>query len=342
MTTTLPWHQHQWTQILQHYQQDRLPHALLFCGPVGMGKRHFAQQAAEILLCHHPILPSENEILSQIRPCGHCKSCHLISVGNHPDLKQIEPVETGKQIKIEQIRDLIEFCNLTPTYESYQIVIITPAEAMNRNAANSLLKLLEEPPSKTLIFLISHQPMALMATVRSRCQRINFTYPESSLVHNWLQNQLPNQQNIELLLNLSAQAPLAALALVKEEDLIKRQTLLNSLAKLPIQQENPVKIAEMWSKLEAEKVLSWMLSWTMDLIRYTMTQQTHYIVNQDFKESVQQLSKQLTLEGLFAMLDLEKEVHRLIAGTTTHIKPQGLLESLAIEWVKLSKKSRRV
>lgn len=340
MQTILPWHQSQWTHILQHYQSDRLPHALLFCGPIGMGKRQFVQQLTEILLCNRPLLPTENN--TQFQACGQCKPCHLIKVGNHPDLKIVSPTEVGKQIKIEQIRDLIEFCNLTPNYERYQIVIISPAEALNRNAANSLLKLLEEPPAKTLVFLISHQPMALIATIRSRCQRINFTYPESNSVHNWLKNQLTTPQDIELLLNLSAQAPLAALALVENEDLAKRQLLFNSLATLPIKSENPLQVAEMWNKLEAEKVLQWMLSWTMDLIRYAMTQQTQYIVNQDFKEPLQRLAKQLVLQKLFAILELEKEVYRLIASTTANIKSQGLLESLAIEWVKINKKSRRI
>lgn len=332
----LPWHQHQWSHLLQHYQQDRLPHALLFCGPLGMGKYTFAQQLAHALLCQQPIIHNNH-----IAACGHCKPCHLLTANNHPDLKIVTPAEVGKQIKIEQIRDLIEFCNLTPNYERYQIVIISPAEAMNRNAANSLLKLLEEPPSKTLIFSISHQPMALMATIRSRCQRINFSHPDKQSVTNWLKNQFDKPQDISLLLNLSAQAPLAALALVKNEDLAKRHTLLTSLTKLILQRENPVQTAEIWHKLDSEKVLSWMLSWTMDLIRYSMTQHMQHVINHDFKEQIQQIANKITLTNLFQLLDLQKESYRLLVGTTANVKPQGILESLAIEWSQRNQSIRK-
>ncbi len=104
MDTILPWHDQLWQQMLQRWQQDRLPHALLLCGPQGMGKAIFARRLAETLLCDQP--------RAQGQACGICKPCHLLNAATHPDLMQVQPVEVGKQISVDTIRGLIQFCNL--------------------------------------------------------------------------------------------------------------------------------------------------------------------------------------------------------------------------------------
>ncbi|MDM8561115.1 DNA polymerase III subunit delta' [Candidatus Parabeggiatoa sp. HSG14] len=333
MTTVLPWHNSLWQQVLRSKQQNRLPHALLLCGPQGMGKALFARRLIEMLLCEQP----QTEGL----PCGHCKPCHLLRAETHPDLLQVQPAETGKQIPIDIIRNTIQFCGMTAHYGRYQIVIVNPAEAMNRNAANSLLKLLEEPPSSTMLMLISHQPMALLATIRSRCQRLDFSRPDHQLTKTWLQSQLKNPAlDAQLLLNLSAQAPLAALTLVETKGMAKRRELFESLIELPYGKNDPVRIAESWNKLEVAQVLQWMLGWTMDIIRYATTNQTQHFLNYDYKETLKRLAKQFYLHDLFDLLDLQQEVYQLVTGSA-NVKSQGLLESLAIAWVKLGTQHRR-
>ncbi|MCK5662939.1 MAG: DNA polymerase III subunit delta' [Thiotrichaceae bacterium] len=333
MDTRLPWHDSLWQQVLQRWQQDHLPHALLLYGPQGMGKALFAQRLAETLLCEQP--QAEGKI------CGQCKSCHLLQAKTHPDLLQVQPVEAGKQIPIDKIRSLIQFSTLTSQYGLYQIMIINPAEAMNRNAANSLLKLLEEPPPKTLIMLVSHQHNVLLATIRSRCQRLDFSRPDSKLIQAWLHSKLKKENDfIQLLLNLSAQAPLAAQNLVETEGFTRRQALFESLATLSTGQHDPIDVAENWNKQDAAQVLQWMLSWTMDIIRYAATTQTQYIVNYDHLKILQNLARQLNLHKLFDLLDLQREAYRLVTGNA-NIKPQGLLESIAIAWVKLGTPQRR-
>ena len=364
MNNRLPWHDTLWQQVQRSCQQDRLPHALLLCGPLGMGKALFAQHLAENLLCEKSPLHTEDKGRKSVSShdggvppfekggggisastCGHCKSCYLLRAKTHPDLLNVQPAETGKQISIDQIRSLIQFYTLTANYGRYQIAIVAPAEAMTRNAANSLLKLLEEPPPKTLIMLVSHQPSALLATILSRCQRLDFGSPNRTGAQTWLRSRLNEKKRVtedyvQLLLNLSTQAPLAALALVETEGMAKRQALFDSLTQLPSGQIDPVRVAEGWSKLEAAPVLQWMLSWTMDIIRYATTGHTQYLVNYDHQEALQRLAKQLNLRRLFEILDLQQEAYWLVTGSA-NIKPQGLLESIAIAWVKLGAQHHR-
>ncbi len=353
MNTILPWHETLWQQIMRRWQQDRLPHALLLCGPQGMGKGLFAQRLAKTLLCENAKtsnnlssfennIPSVDNGLKEISgEVCHCKSCNLFRAETHSDFSEIEPAGT-QHISIDQIRGLIQFCTLTANYGGYQIIILKPAEAMNRNAANSLLKLLEEPPSDTLIMLVSHQPMRLSATIRSRCQRLDFSRPNRAITEAWLHEQLTNSRayDIKLLLNLSNQAPLKALALAKAEGMTKRQELFDSLAELPSGKNDPIRIAEGWNKEDVLQILQWMHSWTMDIIRYAATAQTQYLINHDYQNKLQRFAEQFDLHRLFKLLDLQNEAYQLVTGNT-NVKAQGLLESIAIAWVKLGRRRQR-
>ena len=319
MKPLLAWHQSLWQQVLASWQQDHLAHALLLCGPQGMGKAQFARNLAETILCETG------------QACGKCKACNLFKAETHPDLLQVEIGEKSKIITVDQIRNFIQYCTLTSSYGGYQIAILNPAEAMNNNAANSLLKLLEEPPAKTLIMLISHQPMALNATIRSRCQRLDFSRPDKKLTLAWLQNQLSSTQDAQLLLNLSAQAPLAALSLA--QDIKKRGELFQSLNQLVTKKEDPIEIAQQWNKHNPKQILEWMNSWIMDMIRYSLTANSNSINNKDSIKALQNFAKQFDLQALFKLLDLQTEAYRLITAQT-NIKAQGLLETIAIAWHK--------
>ena len=133
----LPWHDPQWQRIERSIQSARVPHALLLRGGSGNGKAMFAARLAAVLLCR-----------SSAPPCGTCESCRLFVAGSHPDWSEVTLETDRREIVVDQIRGLIHTVGLTARFGRYKVVVVDPAELMNRHAANTLLKTLEEPPGR--------------------------------------------------------------------------------------------------------------------------------------------------------------------------------------------------
>lgn len=163
-------------------RRQRMPHSLLLIGQKGLGKFDLARCFAASLLCESP--------LADGMACGKCLACNWFAQGNHPDFRLLQPealsedveAEDGKkkpsqQITIDQVRSLDEFFNVGTHRGGLRIVLVNPTEAMNRNAANSLLKTLEEPSPNTLFLMVSSEPMRLLPTIRSRCQVVPVPLP---------------------------------------------------------------------------------------------------------------------------------------------------------------------
>ena len=153
--------------------EERLPHALLFHGPVGVGKSTVARALAATLFCENP----RND-----DACGNCDACRLVEAGNHPDRSSVrrlpkkdKPAELRRNIIIEQIRDLSHLASLAPRTAPRRLFVIDPADRINVAAQNALLKTLEEPPGKALLILIAARPHVLLATIRSRCFAVGFS-----------------------------------------------------------------------------------------------------------------------------------------------------------------------
>jgi len=147
----MPWHAEHWARLQARRARDAMPHALLLCGPEGLGKRDFMRRFAEGLLCQHP---NDGE------PCGQCRSCLLFAAGTHPDFATLsfglrkDGVQRS-EIVVDQIRDLSARLSMSSQFGGWQIVCIDPADAMNAAAANALLKTLEEPSPQTLLMLVA-------------------------------------------------------------------------------------------------------------------------------------------------------------------------------------------
>ena len=157
----------QWCNLQARIAADRIPHALLLSGPVGVGKKQFARRFAAALLCQQP---ADNRVA-----CGHCSACHLIAAGSHGDYIEISPEEDSRVIKIHQIRSLCEELGLTAQLGGHRVAIIQPADVMHNAAANSLLKTLEEPRPGVVIVLVTAKLGSLPVTIRSRCQRMRLS-----------------------------------------------------------------------------------------------------------------------------------------------------------------------
>jgi len=232
------WQQSLWNTFSQQVEQQKVPHAALLTGAEGLGQEALANQIIATLLCTDT---------QSIDACNQCHSCQLFTARNHPDHTFVQPEETGKQIKIEQIRRLKEKQTLTPTVSKWKTVLISPAESMNINATNSLLKLLEEPQNNTLLILISAKPERLPITILSRCQKMVLFSPTPDIAIDWLKQQGGMElETVESLLPLVKGAPLAVLSL-KESDLIQQLNQANKDFKLLLQgQVNPVTLAKEW------------------------------------------------------------------------------------------------
>lgn len=183
---------HSWNQpILDALARraERLPHALLLFGPQGIGKLALAERAAQLLLCE-----------GEKKPCDACDACRWFLAGNHPDFWRLEPEALWKEppekkdkpsivIKVDQIRSLADFLYTHSYRGRSRVVLVHPAEHMNEDAADALLKGLEEPPAGAVFILVSHRPAQLLPTIRSRCVATPVPLPPGDAAIEWLAGQ---------------------------------------------------------------------------------------------------------------------------------------------------------
>ncbi len=218
----LPWLEEPQRRLEQTLQANRLGHAPLICGPAGLGKLELARWLLARILCLSPAGEA---------PCGQCRSCELLASGSHPDSFRLAIPEDKKEIPVDDVRGMIASLQLTPRVGPNRVGLIEPAEAMNRNAANALLKTLEEPAEKAWLILVSHQPGRLPATIRSRCQKIVIRPPHADQASAWLVDRHPSIEGADLdrVLTLAAGAPLAASALLAGDGLDHGRQILEGL-----------------------------------------------------------------------------------------------------------------
>ncbi len=201
ISAPLPWQADVWSRLNQQIRQEQLPHALLLTGPQYTGKNRLALALARLLLCAAPAGGLN---------CGECHSCELSASGNNGDFRWLAPEGKSRVIKIEQIRQVVEFTSKTAGFGLRKIIVITPAESMNISAANALLKILEEPAPNTYLLLVCHRLHGLPATIRSRCQILRPGFPTARQSLDWLDLICGNRAESERLLDLAGDRPLLA------------------------------------------------------------------------------------------------------------------------------------
>jgi DNA polymerase-3 subunit delta' len=234
----------------------RLPHALLIHDTPGGGGDWLAEWAASLALC---LSPAD-------APCGKCVGCTRVASNQHPDLVRIYPTEDSKQLRIEQVRELAQELSLTSHQGGYKVGILSPADSMNRFAANALLKTLEEPPPRTLLILVATQPSRLPATILSRCQRLKVRAPSRAESLEWLQASR-GAGDWTGVLDVLGEAPfLAAEADPKAIPALGTETR-RTLEEIEAGTADPVATAERWHRSDTALRLRCFENWLTDRIR---------------------------------------------------------------------------
>jgi len=222
----------------------RLHHCLIFEGPGGVGKAASARWLAMLVNCDGP--PELGEERSA--PCGSCWSCRQVARGQHPDVIHVglDPEKATPIISVGQARTLLGQLTLHPFHARLRFVILDPADAMNPEAANALLKTFEEPPSQTIFILVSERPAELLPTVRSRSQRVRFGPVTTDRVSAWLASQ--GFADAQALAVLAEGRPGRALALAEGELAAWRQARDGVVAAL----EGSVQARLAWTEKHAK------------------------------------------------------------------------------------------
>lgn len=317
----LPWQTALWQRAGAWLQSGRLPHALLLTGVAGSGKQLFASAFAALALCRQP---------ADGHACGQCPSCRQFAAGVHPDYHLVTIPEEKAAILVDQIRELCATLALTSLHGGRKIAVLSPADAMNSNAANSLLKTLEEPAPGTLLLLVSAQAAHLPATVRSRCQKLAMTTPDVPEALAWL-NGIESRSDWPALLGIAGGGPLLASQLAQLRLVRERLDLYRMLAELRSHMRNPLQSAAELAREPLPLVLRLLQTWVMDLVCLATAGQTSHaaLINGDARNQLQSALAGLHLRALHAYLG---RLNRAVMLAATPVSGQLLLEDLLLQW----------
>ena len=234
---------------------DRLAHGLLIHEDPGAGGMQLAHWIAQRVNCREP----------SRAPCGECQECRWIAANQHPDVTRLSPEEDSQYIKIEPVRELIADLTLTAHGRGYKVAIFSPADALHANAAQALLKTLEEPSKRTLILLVTSQPSRLLPTVRSRCSKLRLPGPRREAAVNYLESARGAGPWADALAATGAgpftliDADPAALSKLRNDTIATLQDIGSGNLQPPA-------VAERWAKDDLSTRLSCLESWVTDRI----------------------------------------------------------------------------
>ncbi|MBD9500284.1 DNA polymerase III subunit delta' [Pseudomonas sp. BGr12] len=324
MADIYPWQQGLWQQLSSRPQHA---HAYLLHGPAGIGKRVLAENFVHFLLCQRP---------EGGKACGQCKACQLLAAGTHPDYFLLEPEEAEKPIRVDQVRELVNFVVQTAQLGGRKVVLLEPAEAMNLNAANALLKSLEEPSGNTVLLLISHQPSRLLPTIKSRCVQQACPQPTAAQARAWLASALPDEspEALDELLVLAGGSPLTAQRLQGQGVREQRAQVVEGVKKLLKQQVAPSQLAESLNGVPLPLLFDWFCDWALLMLRYQLARDEEGLGLADMRKVVQYLAEKSTQPKVLAMQDwLLLQRQKVL--NKANLNRALLLEALLVQWASL-------
>lgn len=310
--------------LLRGLAHERLPHALIFSGIEGVGKRQFALALAQAFNC-------------QQRPnvgCGRCQVCTRISKGEHPDVQVIVP--DGSFIKIAQVREILQKLSYEPFEGNRRVAIFDSAERMNANAANALLKLLEEPPPHASLVLVTSSPQGLLETIRSRCQMVRFSPLALTEMEQFLQANYrrPIEENL-LLARISQGSPgRAAGADLSEFRAMRKEVLeLVELLGRGTQRVRLIKAAGHFGKKERDEFetrLNLIATVLRDVMCCVTEAPQELVTNVDVLPRIKEISGYFTPARLADLLERFEQIRRDLV---RNINRTMALESMFVEFI---------
>ena len=303
--------------LRQALEKQRLPHAYLFLGPDGVGKKTVALALAKAIQCQ----AVANDF------CGKCADCIRIARGNHPDVRVVEPAEGKKEISILQVRELERELSFRPFSGRKKIAVVDPAPLMNASAQNALLKTLEEPPQSSLIILVSTSIGGLLPTLVSRCLRLSFTPLPAALVADQLVSQKGMERGAaEFLAALAMGSPGTALSAGMELLVERRRAWLEKISSLtPRNYRAALTAAEelAGAREESLKFLEWAQGWYRDLLLSSVGGEGAEVLNRDLEEELKRQAARHSPERLLWL--------RSCAATTAARIQRNVNRRLALE-----------
>jgi DNA polymerase-3 subunit delta' len=331
---------------------SRMPHAILLHGQAGIGKRLLGRVVARGLLCESP------DVARRVAGgCGVCPACVWFDQGNHPDFRRVTTevlalaegieladedgdadgveIEAGsnrskrapsKEIKVDQIRALHGFLAVATHRSGTRLVLLYPLEALNDVAANALLKMLEEPPPRTVFILVADHLGRIPATIVSRCHKVLVTSPSKTEAIDWLKRQ--GVADAESALALAGGAPLAALELAQDEEATRsHQALVAFLARPDV--EGALATAESFGRSAPASLIHWIQLWLADCISVRLATAIRYHPAQ-FKV-IAQLAGAARLDALMTLMQRVNALRRTIDHP---LNTRLMLESLLIAYAE--------
>ena len=266
--------------------------------------------------------------------CGQCKQCLLFVAGTHPDFMMISS-EEGKAISVDAIRTMLPFMNATAAISLSKVVLITDAHLMNQNAANAILKVLEEPANNSYIILQSSYPQHLLATIKSRCQHWSISLPSIQQGVDWLSQQFPDRSEPSLTqaLHQSGQRPQLAAERLGDAQSTQQQLIID-LEQLFKQQVGAVELAQNWSKQPLPLILAFVESCLVSSIKLQTASVKDAFIEENNKKIINFTAKKVQKQDLFTFYDKVSR-YNLAIKNKQNLNALLLLEDILIHWYQL-------
>jgi DNA polymerase-3 subunit delta' len=312
---SLPWLDDARARLRAALAAQRLPHSLLLLSVPGLGAEQLANWITALVLCESP----------GTRPCAACASCQLLRADSHPDSHHVRLEDDAQQIKVDQVRGLIESLMLKSYRGGFKVGVIEGAEALNANGANAFLKTLEEPGANTVLIMIARPTHRLPPTVASRCLRLALRPPATEAGLAWLKHQAKPAHSWEAALALAGGAPLLALELDAQGVAALDADMREALRRLAAGSIDVTLLAEHWMKSNPALRITWLENW--------ITQRVHASLGKaNSPQSAEPVGLPAALlkakiRALFELLDAAREFRRL---ASTGMNQQLALEALLL------------